>query len=317
MRFKHASSLRRPPGSSPRARGTHRRHGRRQPRDRFIPAGAGNTRACGDRCADRGSSPRARGTLDQAEVAQHLSRFIPAGAGNTMRRAHSRHPASAVHPRGRGEHAMSTHRPGTRAGSSPRARGTRGRNTSDSRPGRFIPAGAGNTPHLALRCVRRHRFIPAGAGNTRSRYRSRQAVRFIPAGAGNTRRSSGVSVGLRGSSPRARGTLRAPKRFIAGAGNPLDENLVSLRGFIPAGAGNTAMRATRCRPSAVHPRGRGEHRCRAAPARQRRFIPAGAGNTAGAGAMGGSIPAGAGNTPPLDPRSSGRTPVHPRGRGEH
>jgi len=90
--------------------------------------------------------------------------------------------------------------------------------------------------------------------------------------------------------------------------------------FIPAGAGNTALRnwIRTCR--AVHPRGRGEHTMRLpfgfefagssprargthALTRQRlddvRFIPAGAGNT-----HHGLFEA-------------GLAPVHPRGRGEH
>ena len=91
-----------------------------------------------------------------------------------------------------------------------------------------------------------------------------------------------------GSSPRARGTR------TAGA-----DRRSSWR-FIPAGAGNTVLRATEpCRPP-VHPRGRGEHGfSRSMLSRCGRFIPAGAGNT----------------------RCEAIWPawatVHPRGRGEH
>ncbi len=93
-------------GSSPRVRGTHKKGQQEPAHERFIPAGAGNTkwrqactrsatvhpRGCGEHqpsgekqpCKD-GSSPRVRGTLQTLFVLRCSPRFIPAGAGNTRR----------------------------------------------------------------------------------------------------------------------------------------------------------------------------------------------------------------------------------------
>ena len=111
-----------------------------------------------------------------------------------------------------------------------------------------------------------------------------------------------------GSSPRARGTLKAP-----------DGGKTRWR-IIPACAGNTAERRVMPRPASDHPRVRGEHsfhRARAnvavgssprargtpvrstAPYQERRIIPACAGNTTSARS------------------SNGGSPDHPRVRGEH
>ena len=111
-----------------------------------------------------------------------------------------------------------------------------------------------------------------------------------------------------GSSPLARGTLFVPFQ------------LEHIRRFIPAGAGNTPACCGSSRPSAVHPRWRGEHKSAAnltdkqsgssplargtpeelaAADRQLRFIPAGAGNTG------------------LCSQQLRHSPVHPRWRGEH
>ncbi len=112
----------------------------------------------------------------------------------------------------------------------------------------------------------------------------------------------------RGSSPRARGTPHCHRMGTA-----------QIR-FIPAGAGNTASPDPFRYSLPVHPRGRGEHQeivrqvklaigssprargtlsslCLTGP--KARFIPAGAGNTR-EGLLSGQ-----------------KSPVHPRGRGEH
>ena len=91
-------------GSSPRARGTPAVAYAKAWRERFIPAGAGNTlsprhrfdwravhpRGRGEHAASAsfranvvGSSPRARGTPKAKFVKAQVKRFIPAGAGNT------------------------------------------------------------------------------------------------------------------------------------------------------------------------------------------------------------------------------------------
>ena len=132
----------------------------------------------------RGSSPRARGTHLAINECAGIQRFIPAGAGNTTSEAQTC-TAPTVHPRGRGEHGRIYFTGGYRAGSSPRARGTR--------PARH-PA------RLS------HRFIPAGAGNT-YRYRSRvSCVSVHPRGRGEHILRMSAAPPQAGSSPRARGT---------------------------------------------------------------------------------------------------------------
>jgi len=213
-----------------------------------------------------GSSPRARGTPALELHAWLQDRFIPAGAGNTSTpdRAGSR---SAVHPRGRGEHAFACFTASVAAGSSPRARGTLHPGAAAGKPRRFIPAGAGNTDEDPRRRAA-HPVHPRGRGEHIGRSRPRLIVN--------------------GSSPRARGT-----RSSSSARN------ASTR-FIPAGAGNTTACPRRSHRPPVHPRGRGEHlgrrlenmeadgsspRARGTLGRRQsagggqRFIPAGAGNT--------------------------------------
>ena len=110
----------------------------------FIPADAGNiswrrsplrsptvhprgrgehNRITVDCSINNGSSPRTRGTFREARPAELAIRFIPADAGNiggqNVHRA-----ASAVHPRGRGEHGGLVGAIGDLLGSSPRTRGT-------------------------------------------------------------------------------------------------------------------------------------------------------------------------------------------------
>ena len=135
---------------------------------------------------------------------------------------------------------------------------------------------------------------------------SLQAVH--PRGRGEHMFTELLTAYMRGSSPRARGTLSTRAMYSARCW------------FIPAGAGNTVFFHIQKRMPVVHPRGRGEHlilsmrptfsggssprargtqvrrlRCRS----KRRFIPAGAGNTV------------------LEPRRVRVLAVHPRGRGEH
>ena len=122
-RFAAKNSKRRPPGSSPRVRGTRMEGGAGELVPRFIPACAGNAasskvrtasspvhpRVCGERCSagihaasPRGSSPRVRGTLPRLDFAAAKRRFIPACAGNAAR-GRSGRAAAPVHPRVCGE----------------------------------------------------------------------------------------------------------------------------------------------------------------------------------------------------------------------
>ena len=133
-------------GSSPRVRGTRLGGWRHRRPSRFIPACAGNTKACrrigtptpvhprvcGEHstrsranAVPNGSSPRVRGTHLELERHFLARRFIPACAGNTDR-ARPRAPGDTVHPRVCGEHTRSRWLWMTAAGSSPRVRGTQG-----------------------------------------------------------------------------------------------------------------------------------------------------------------------------------------------
>ena len=131
-------------GSSPRVRGTSRSMERAVIRYGLIPAGAGNMsaeealeelerahpRGCGEHfgriAADnslKGSSPRVRGTCIVNLFLCLFTGLIPAGAGNMKCR--DKHKALAwAHPRGCGEHPLSTLSAWCWWGSSPRVRGT-------------------------------------------------------------------------------------------------------------------------------------------------------------------------------------------------
>ncbi|ESG31602.1 hypothetical protein SEEMEL47_08456 [Salmonella enterica subsp. enterica serovar Meleagridis] len=153
-------------GLSPLARGTQTPPRSCWTTHRFIPAGAGNTRAKrayeaqltvyprwrGEHTgafnhyqSHNGLSPLARGTPQPGSPLLCKERFIPAGAGNTVRR---NRPVicGAVYPRWRGEHAAPLRPDLVIFGLSPLARGTRCRTGGAANRGRFIPAGAGNTP---------------------------------------------------------------------------------------------------------------------------------------------------------------------------
>ena len=156
-------------GLSPHTRGTplHRLYG--APVRRFIPAYAGNEslisarascttvhpRIRGERGTARitsarpsGSSPHTRGTHVLHAVGDLDHRFIPAYAGNAAAPG-SRSPPRSVHPRIRGERAVSMNRATSVNGSSPHTRGTRQGSSSSLVSGRFIPAYAGNAQRPA------------------------------------------------------------------------------------------------------------------------------------------------------------------------
>ena len=109
-----------------------------------------------------GLSPLARGTRDDLPLRVRNVRFIPAGAGNTKGEL-SRIAAGAVYPRWRGEHAAFLIRFAGLAGLSPLARGTPWRRLTESNCHRFIPAGAGNTPH-SLQVIVRFTVYPRWRG---------------------------------------------------------------------------------------------------------------------------------------------------------
>ncbi len=160
-------------------------------------------------------------------------RFIPAGAGNTLqlntpecpksvyprwRGEHGRRPAVArgwrgLSPLARGtrSHAIIEHP--LQRGLSPLARGTRNFGERGRQQGRFIPAGAGNTRGSSVIAVMipvyprwrgEHSIVsslfasppglsPLARGTRTGANSGGNLRRFIPAGAGNT---SGISVTL-------------------------------------------------------------------------------------------------------------------------
>ena len=136
-------------GSSPRVRGTHLQQHEGIQRAGIIPACAGNTpkstrnsrmcrdhpRVCGEHTVYRsftsrltGSSPRVRGTLDVPSRSSVSSGIIPACAGNTCRTACCGS-SCRDHPRVCGEHYAGYKGNMKTTGSSPRVRGTQGRDT--------------------------------------------------------------------------------------------------------------------------------------------------------------------------------------------
>ena len=94
--------------------------------------------------AQQGSSPHARGAREQGRMNQGLSGIIPACAGSTTGSSTRRAPSSD-HPRMRGEHERIVQLETTDKGSSPHARGARGRREPRGAEGGIIPACAGST----------------------------------------------------------------------------------------------------------------------------------------------------------------------------
>ena len=217
-------------GSSPHARGAPLWRIFRIPPVRIIPACAGSTpwpapRARGARDHPRmrgehrslcsatvrplGSSPHARGALAWGECRHIVGGIIPACAGSTRRgRGGSRRPRD--HPSMRGEYTSGAHRLPLYAGSSPHARGARGR--------RFLGSRAKG-------------IIPACAGSTRSPEWGRAFSRDHPRMRGEHSRLPPLASKSRGSSPHARGARL------------LHHQLLGLIGIIPACAGSTKAKA--------------------------------------------------------------------------
>ena len=274
-------------GSSPRLRGTRLGRGPFVLFRRFIPASAGNSaagvsrpppgpvhpRVCGElalrrphRPAAHGSSPRLRGTRLPPPPRSSGSRFIPASAGNSH--PLPRNPAlRSVHPRVCGELLPGVRYPTVPTGSSPRLRGTRGNRNPELPSDRFIPASAGNSP--------------SDSGGI-----AKKSVH--PRVCGELAESELADRPRNGSSPRLRGTpCQLP-------------SLVDCNRFIPASAGNSAVRPTERLHITVHPRVcgeltlnglRGKRNCGSSPRLRGtrkfepahrsflRFIPASAGNS--------------------------------------
>ena len=152
-------------GSSPRMRGTPRRHASHRGGVGIIPAYAGNTitlsamheaywdhpRVCGEHATGAstqvnctGSSPRMRGTPVVPPAYPTFTGIIPAYAGNTPRPdPWTGFPGD--HPRVCGEHRSLSDLSDLEGGSSPRMRGTPVSRLRFYRIRGIIPAYAGNT----------------------------------------------------------------------------------------------------------------------------------------------------------------------------
>ena len=140
------SSTRAPPtGSSPLARGLRRWLNWPSPQWRIIPARAGFTWSPGTPLTmSPGSSPLARGLLLHFHSPDLAPRIIPARAGFT----HELLPPSSRdqdHPRSRGVYRGVFNNDDCVTGSSPLARGLRGRRAGMRGGRRIIPARAGFT----------------------------------------------------------------------------------------------------------------------------------------------------------------------------
>ena len=212
-------------GSSPRGRGTQILLLHDSVLGRIIPAWAGNTwstsfasvstpdhpRVGGEHeyrpepgIPGCGSSPRGRGTLFEDPLLRLGVRIIPAWAGNTLHR-NRKSCGTPDHPRVGGEHD-GLHRIGAgKFGSSPRGRGTHGRDQVALLASRIIPAWAGNTGGSS-RTELVARIIPAWAGNTAEAFQASLAWADHPRVGGEHLSLKYSAYALPGSSPRGRGT---------------------------------------------------------------------------------------------------------------
>ena len=233
-------------GSSPHARGAHKRAVLDGLDQGIIPACAGSTRIalrCRRAWRDHprmrgehkgkpaaqvramGSSPHARGAHGVPAMDVSVSWIIPACAGSTTW-APRRTRRWRDHPRMRGEHLWRRSRRACAAGSSPHARGARlGEPDAGQRRG-IIPACAGSTG----RCRRKPPWC-------RDHPRMRGEHTF----------NVDASHKLAGSSPHARGARVQQAR------------LPGPDGIIPACAGSTTGTRSATRAGRDHPRMRGEH----------------------------------------------------------
>ena len=193
-------------GLSPLARGTRRYAMFSDARNRFIPAGAGNSaglvpgpnirpvypRWRGELISNDlktliriGLSPLARGTLFTVRRRKGRFRFIPAGAGNSSGLSPQCRSRS-VYPRWRGELVRRSSWDGCIIGLSPLARGT-----LITEPCQTVSS----------------RFIPAGAGNSHARRGRLQPTSVYPRWRGELAINAQIDTEAPGLSPLARGTL--------------------------------------------------------------------------------------------------------------
>ena len=238
-------------GSSPLARGLLPLAHDLEPVHRIIPARAGFTSTVASTammhadhprsrgvyrrdgrlfCGRNGSSPLARGLRRPPLLPDHHGRIIPARAGFTGQRWARRRPAGD-HPRSRGVYDDGQCDTLAEEGSSPLARGLRGRWRRRVPAPRIIPARAGFTRtarhddggdgdhprsrgvYWPVGCVvaRSHGSSPLARGLHQGRRPAPHGPGIIPARAGFTPSSGPATTSQTGSSPLARG-LRSARR---------------------------------------------------------------------------------------------------------
>ncbi len=213
-----------------------------------------------------GSSPRGRGTADEALRDPAGLRFIPARAGNGNSRPTC--PSSRpVHPRAGGERQAEQQATVKESGSSPRGRGT---------------------GKIGDGCQRVRRFIPARAGNGMAIWVSQSKPAVHPRAGGERCSIAICAAGIRGSSPRGRGTAAAllPGRLLsavhprAGGERPRCSGARQpAAGSSPRGRGTDDEESgSAARTVGSSPRGRGTALDLHHSTRCIRFIPARAGN---------------------------------------
>ena len=233
-----------------------------------------------------GSSPLTRGKRKGRGLFADVGGLIPAHAGKTgCPRAWTR--SGAAHPRSRGENPVTVLRLSAYSGSSPLTRGK--------------PAVRNVGVHV-------RGLIPAHAGKTQRARSIRRRRRAHPRSRGENSQAEETLRPRTGSSPLTRGKL------VSTIDQRVGERL------IPAHAGKTSRRMHPRTSAPAHPRSRGENpvagECRA---RRDGSSPLTRGKH---GCRGRSlvglrlIPAHAGKTSPCR-ASRGRSPAHPRSRGEN
>ena len=193
-----------------------------------------------------GSSPLARGLPEDTMNTTIIRGIIPARAGFTRRPRADLRPG-ADHPRSRGVYREAFEQQTERTGSSPLARGLRFLSLSsgavlDHPRSRGVYVGYAPEHDDAVR------IIPARAGFTKPSIRARIRARDHPRSRGVYAMGPCTAMRARGSSPLARGLLRAQYwRDV-------------LRWIIPARAGFTARARRPDRRSGDHPRSRGVYK---------------------------------------------------------
>ena len=233
-----------------------------------------------------GSSPLTRGKRAPAGRCSSCVGLIPAHAGKTVHPRESE-PASAAHPRSRGENQPGDSSLPRQAGSSPLTRGKLKAIPAYATGGGLIPAHAGKTIHDSVPALA-HGAHPRSRGENVRLGRLREGQRGsspLTRGKRSKTREAGAACGLipahagktvilgptscnNGAHPRSRGENALARTWVAswGGSSPLTRGKQltrrpgdSVRGLIPAHAGKTEAHQLQDISGRAHPRSRGEN----------------------------------------------------------